>query len=239
MRSLILTGAPRLRGPRWGSPGSPSQHFSRGWRSTTPSAIAAPNDVEMLEQFSRHRAELEQLVELISEDAELDRLAPDFTRPDPAPLPPERIADYRRRLAAAGIRHGSVTTAIRSFSSSRHAGLLSLAVRRTSPTPRHPPRTRSSCREISMRRPPIRFIAMGRCSGARWPASGGWSSTPARGLSGHGHVRRPPHFAPPSVTSRQRRQTFIDVSNAISSSKGPKNYRCYVHHLSHDYCDGS
>jgi hypothetical protein len=65
-----------------------------------------PTDAEMLAQFRQHRAELETIVDMLRADPQVERLAPDFTRPDPAPISAERLADYRKRLAAAGIRHG-------------------------------------------------------------------------------------------------------------------------------------
>jgi hypothetical protein len=43
---------------------------------------------------------------MIGQDGSIQRLAPDFTRPDPAPITPERLADYRQRLQRAGVAHG-------------------------------------------------------------------------------------------------------------------------------------
>jgi hypothetical protein len=43
---------------------------------------------------------------MIRQGGQLERLAPDFTRPDPPPIGPERLADYRARLQAAGVAHG-------------------------------------------------------------------------------------------------------------------------------------
>jgi hypothetical protein len=43
---------------------------------------------------------------MIGQDRSIQRLAPDFTRPDPAPITPERLADYRERLQRAGVAHG-------------------------------------------------------------------------------------------------------------------------------------
>jgi hypothetical protein len=65
-----------------------------------------PTDAEMLVQFHEHRAEFETIVDMLRTDPQVERLAPDFTRPDPAPVSAERLTDYRKRLAAAGIRHG-------------------------------------------------------------------------------------------------------------------------------------
>lgn len=68
-----------------------------------------PTDTAMLAQFHQQRPALEALVQTIKQDPKLQRLAPDFTRPeDPALIgvPPERVAEYRSRLHAAGIAHG-------------------------------------------------------------------------------------------------------------------------------------
>ncbi len=43
---------------------------------------------------------------MLEHDPPVERLAPDFTRPEPPPIPPARLADYRARLQAAGIAHG-------------------------------------------------------------------------------------------------------------------------------------
>jgi hypothetical protein len=65
-----------------------------------------PTDASMMAQFARERPALEALVTMAEEDAPVQRIAPDFTRPDPAPIGRARLEDYRRRLAAAGIDHG-------------------------------------------------------------------------------------------------------------------------------------
>lgn len=65
-----------------------------------------PTDAAMLAQFARVRPSLEEIVGMIEQDPGIERLAPDFTRPEPAPIGPERLADYRARLQAAGIAHG-------------------------------------------------------------------------------------------------------------------------------------
>jgi hypothetical protein len=67
---------------------------------------AHPTDAAMLAQFARQRPALDELVVMIRQDRPLERVAPDFTRPDPPPIGPERLADYRARLLAAGIAHG-------------------------------------------------------------------------------------------------------------------------------------
>jgi hypothetical protein len=71
-----------------------------------------PSDDALLAQFAAQRPALDELVGMLGEDPGIERLAADFTRPDPLPMAPRRIADYRARLAAAGIaqglaRHGS------------------------------------------------------------------------------------------------------------------------------------
>jgi hypothetical protein len=65
-----------------------------------------PSDAAMLAQFAKVRPALDELVAMIRQDRAIQRLAPDFTRPDPAPITPERLADYRERLQRAGVAHG-------------------------------------------------------------------------------------------------------------------------------------
>jgi hypothetical protein len=65
-----------------------------------------PTDAALLAQFKQQRPPLEELVGMIGQDPAVQRLAPDFTRPEPAPIGAERLADYRHRLQAAGIAHG-------------------------------------------------------------------------------------------------------------------------------------
>ena len=65
-----------------------------------------PSDGALLAQFAAQRPALEELVGMLREDPGIERLAADFTRPDPLAVAPGRIADYRARLAAAGIAHG-------------------------------------------------------------------------------------------------------------------------------------
>jgi hypothetical protein len=65
-----------------------------------------PSDEALLAQFAAQRPALEELVGMLGEDPGIERLAADFTRPDPLAVAPGRIADYRSRLAAAGIAHG-------------------------------------------------------------------------------------------------------------------------------------
>jgi hypothetical protein len=65
-----------------------------------------PTDGALLAQFAAQRPALEELVGMLGEDAGIERLAADFTRPDPPAVAPGRVADYRARLAAAGIAHG-------------------------------------------------------------------------------------------------------------------------------------
>ena len=65
-----------------------------------------PTDAAMLAQFAAQRPALEEIVSMTEQDPGIERLAPDFTRPEPPPIGPERLADYRARLQAAGIAHG-------------------------------------------------------------------------------------------------------------------------------------
>ncbi|MEO8419738.1 MAG: hypothetical protein ABI457_00965 [Hyphomicrobium sp.] len=65
-----------------------------------------PTDAVMLAQFARVRPSLEEIVGMTAQDPAVERLAADFTRPEPLPISPERLADYRQRLEKAGIAHG-------------------------------------------------------------------------------------------------------------------------------------
>lgn len=65
-----------------------------------------PTDAVMLAQFAKLRPSLESIVGMIAQDPAIERLAPDFTLPEPLPIPPERLADHRERLEKAGIAHG-------------------------------------------------------------------------------------------------------------------------------------
>jgi len=68
-----------------------------------------PSDAEMLRNFQQHRAEFEQLREMVSTDAGLQRVDQDWTRPDnPAAIgiSAERIAEYRRIFHKLGIPRG-------------------------------------------------------------------------------------------------------------------------------------
>jgi hypothetical protein len=65
-----------------------------------------PSDEVLLSQFAARRPALEEMVGMLEQDPGIERLAPDFTRPDPLPVTPSRLADYRARLAAAGLAHG-------------------------------------------------------------------------------------------------------------------------------------
>ena len=68
-----------------------------------------PTDAELVAQFKRHRGTLEQVVAMAHDDDRLQRLAPDFMRPDnpvDAGVSPERIKTYRQLLARAEVAHG-------------------------------------------------------------------------------------------------------------------------------------
>jgi len=68
-----------------------------------------PTDDQLLAQFRKHRGELEQIVAMTRQDRRLQRLAPDFIRPenpDNAGVSRERIAAYRHLFAQAGVAHG-------------------------------------------------------------------------------------------------------------------------------------
>jgi hypothetical protein len=68
-----------------------------------------PSDAAMLDQFRAKRVILEELVRTIEQDPQLQRLAPDFTRPDDfasAGVAADRIAVYRRLCREADVAHG-------------------------------------------------------------------------------------------------------------------------------------
>ena len=68
-----------------------------------------PTDEALLAQFRAKRKPLDELVRMIEADPKLQRLAPDFMRPedfDLAGVSADRIAAYRRLCAEAGIAHG-------------------------------------------------------------------------------------------------------------------------------------
>ena len=66
---------------------------------------AHPTDAAMLAQFAAERAALANRRHACARST-VERLAADFTRPEPPPIPAVRLADYRARLQAAGISHG-------------------------------------------------------------------------------------------------------------------------------------
>jgi hypothetical protein len=68
-----------------------------------------PSSAKLLQQWHDHRAELQQLVTDFQKDKALNRVAPDFTRPDDPStvgVSPARIADYRERLQKAEVSRG-------------------------------------------------------------------------------------------------------------------------------------
>jgi hypothetical protein len=68
-----------------------------------------PTDAALLAQFREKRGVLEQLAEMAALDPGLQRLAPDFTRPEHPEaigIAADRIALYRRLCIEAGIRQG-------------------------------------------------------------------------------------------------------------------------------------
>ncbi len=68
-----------------------------------------PPSARLLQQWHDHHTELEQLVKMFQADKGLNRVAPDFTRPDdPATVgvAPTRIAEYRQLLQKAGVHSG-------------------------------------------------------------------------------------------------------------------------------------
>jgi hypothetical protein len=68
-----------------------------------------PTDVQLIAQLAKYRADLEEIAAMAQHDNGLQRLAPDFIRPEnlaDAGISDERIASYRRLLARAGVAHG-------------------------------------------------------------------------------------------------------------------------------------
>ncbi len=68
-----------------------------------------PTDEAMLAQFRAKRPMLEELVSRIEQHSELQRVGPDFTRPDDfasVGVSADTIAGLRRLCAQAGIAHG-------------------------------------------------------------------------------------------------------------------------------------
>jgi hypothetical protein len=68
-----------------------------------------PNDQILIQNFTTHRQAFQELVMMIQADKGLRRIDDNWTDPT-APstvgVPPERIADYRRRFAICGIPRG-------------------------------------------------------------------------------------------------------------------------------------
>jgi hypothetical protein len=70
-----------------------------------------PTDEQLLQQLTTHRTELEQVVAMARQDLRLQRLAPDFTRPEnpgDAGISPDRVKLYRQLLQTTGIANGMV-----------------------------------------------------------------------------------------------------------------------------------
>lgn len=64
-----------------------------------------PSDDQLLETFRRHRADLEQLVQMFTADKGLGRVGDGFTRPDDpggVGVSAQRVSEYRRLCAAVG-----------------------------------------------------------------------------------------------------------------------------------------
>lgn len=68
-----------------------------------------PTDDQLLAQFRKHRGELGQIVAMTRQDGRLQRLAPDFIRPenpDGAGVSREHVAAYRHLFIQADVAHG-------------------------------------------------------------------------------------------------------------------------------------
>jgi hypothetical protein len=68
-----------------------------------------PTDEALIQNFTIHKAEFQELVAMIQADKGLRRIDDNWTDPsDPSTVgvPPERIVDYRKRFAVCGIPRG-------------------------------------------------------------------------------------------------------------------------------------
>jgi hypothetical protein len=68
-----------------------------------------PSSASLVKQWRDHRTTLEQLVTMMQADKALQRVAPDFTRPEnlaAAGIDETRRTEYRRLLKQAGVRNG-------------------------------------------------------------------------------------------------------------------------------------
>jgi hypothetical protein len=68
-----------------------------------------PSSARLVQQWRDHRTELEKLVKDFKTDKALNRVAPDFTRPDDPStigITPARIAEYRELLRKTGVDRG-------------------------------------------------------------------------------------------------------------------------------------
>ncbi len=74
-----------------------------------PGSGGPPSDEALIRNLAEHRAVFDRLIAMIREDKGLERVDDDWTLPDdPASIgvSPERIAEYRRLFAEAGLPRG-------------------------------------------------------------------------------------------------------------------------------------
>lgn len=80
-----------------------------GFMLLMPGSGGPPSDETMIRNLEQHREVFARLITMIREDKGLERVDDDWTKPDdPATVgvSPERIAEYRRLFAQAGIPRG-------------------------------------------------------------------------------------------------------------------------------------
>ena len=68
-----------------------------------------PSSASLQKQWGDHRADLEKLVTMIKADKALQRVAPDFTRPEnltSAGIDAKRLDEYRRLFKHTGVKNG-------------------------------------------------------------------------------------------------------------------------------------
>jgi hypothetical protein len=74
-----------------------------------PDTRPHPTDDVLIDKWTRHRGEFDELLGMFQSDQRLGRVAPTFTRPErwaDAGVAPARIKDYRRRCDDLGLEAG-------------------------------------------------------------------------------------------------------------------------------------
>lgn len=69
---------------------------------------STPSDEVLLERFTEHRQEFEELLGMLKEDRELERVGPKDSYPDPAPkgITAARLKRYRQLMRVCGLDSG-------------------------------------------------------------------------------------------------------------------------------------